>query len=389
MRDYDAIVTGGGIVGISTALALAAKQMRVLVIESRKPKPIQSRLGFDLRTIALSPASVDWLQSLVNLRDLRQSSIQRMRVWEELGTAQLTFDAEDIGARELARIFEHSALAGALWNAAQRSVDFATPAQIARIEINENVVKLDNGDEFSTNLLIIAEGPQSSTRDMIGVHMSTFGRQRRALATIAKISEPHQGTAWQRFGEGTVALLPLQNPNLVSVIWSISESRCAELERMREEEFSNVLQRECESICGDIKEIDDRRSFPISQQIIRDFNPESWVLVVGDAARTIHPLAGLGVNLGIEDAKGVDQLFSSSADTTKVNISYRRFAAKRRVRSQAMIATMSALQWSYELRGGYGRWLRNISVRTVGRVPHLKHQLIREAMGIGPIAQSA
>ena len=387
MPDFDAIITGGGIVGSSAALCLARRDRRVLLVDSKVPQTPGLNDEFDIRTVALSPRSMNLLESFDSMADVRRGPIKRIRVWEREGTAAVVFDANEIGAEVLAEVVEVSALVRRLWTSLVDRVEVRAPSTIEAVECYGDAVELViDKDVVSAACLVVAEGRESSTLKQLGISAQNFGSMGRAIGTVAKTVDPHNGGALQHFGDGILAFLPLPEKRSISVVWSLPTGRYDQLLTLDGRAFAAALTHESESVLGEVAEVGERVGFPFGQSLVSDFNPMPRVLVIGDAARTVHPLAGQGVNLGLEDVQGIQQVARHiKGDMGEDNI-WRRFAIRRRARSRMMLQLMDFFDRTYGASGPYGRWARNLGVRTVNKVPALKYQLMREAMGLGPLA---
>ena len=387
MPDFDAIITGGGIVGSSAALCLARRDRRVLLVDSKVPQTPGLNDEFDIRPVALSPRAMNLLESFDSMADVRRGPIKRIRVWEREGTAAVVFDANEIGAEVLAEVVEVSALVRRLWTSLVDRVEVRAPSTIEAVECYGDAVELViDKDVVSAACLVVAEGRESSTLKQLGISAQNFGSMGRAIGTVAKTVDPHNGCALQHFGDGILAFLPLPEKRSVSVVWSLPTGRYDQLLTLDGRAFAAALTHESESVLGEVAEVGERVGFPFGQSLVSDFNPMPRVLVIGDAARTVHPLAGQGVNLGLEDVQGIQQVARHiKGDMGEDNI-WRRFAIRRRARSRMMLQLMDFFDRTYGASGPYGRWARNLGVRTVNKVPALKYQLMREAMGLGPLA---
>lgn len=387
MPDFDAIITGGGIVGSSAALCLARRDRHVLLVDSKVPQTPGLNDEFDIRTVALSPRSMNLLESFDSMADVRRGPIKRIRVWEREGTAAVVFDANEIGAEVLAEVVEVSALVRRLWTSLVDRIEVRAPSTIEAVECYGDAVELViDKDVVSAACLVVAEGRESSTLKQLGISAQNFGSMGRAIGTVAKTVDPHNGGALQHFGDGILAFLPLPEKRSISVVWSLPTGRYDQLLTLDGRAFAAALTHESESVLGEVAEVGERVGFPFGQSLVSDFNPMPRVLVIGDAARTVHPLAGQGVNLGLEDVQGIQQVARHiEGDMGEDNI-WRRFAIRRRARSRMMLQLMDFFDRTYGASGPYGRWARNLGVRTVNKVPALKYQLMREAMGLGPLA---
>lgn len=407
---YDAVVVGGGVVGLATALAVAAGGQRVALVERAPPRRVRGALGSDLRTVALTPGSVNFLRSLGADLDDALAPISAMRVWEHDGGAVLRFDQGDVRPRPmpLAWVAENSAVTTSLWALAQERVAGIYGQLVALTQGPDQVrLKLDGGESLAARLVVGADGPASAVRALTGARQRSrpipAAKRQRAIATVARLAAPHRGTAWQRFGEtGPVALLPLADERTAAVIWSGAgadqEARLA----LNDAGFLAALRTATEDAGGGVVAVDKRLSFPVGQTLAR-FNPWPRVVLAGDAARTLHPLAGQGVNLGLEDARHIAALAGAEGGDP-AGQRWRGYARARRRRSKTMLGVSWGLLAAYSddgLAAAFGRrgrrasqgpwlrWARNTVIRGIDAAPAVKAQLVREAMGLGPLAQGA
>ena len=387
MLDFDVIVTGGGIVGASAALCLARGGQRVLVVDSKVPERTTCRDGFDVRTVALSPGSISLLRSLGALEDVRRAPINRIVVWESEGTATIDFDANEIGAETLAEVVESNVLVERLWTILTDRVALRAPSTVDAVEhFRDRVELVIDKNVVSAACLVVAEGRRSATLQRLGISVRDYESKSRAIGTVVSTHRPHNGCALQHFGDGILALLPLPEERRISVVWSLPAERHAQVMALDGGGFAAALMHASESALGEIREVEERVSFPIGQSLVSDFNPMPRVVVIGDAARTIHPLAGQGVNLGLEDVRGIEAVVGHLNGDLGANGVWRQFAIKRRARGRMMLGLMDFFDRTYGASGPYGRWVRNLGVRTLKNVPTIKYQLMREAMGVGPLA---
>ena len=398
-RVYDAAVVGAGIVGLAAALALARNGHRVALIERTPPERLRGALGFDLRSVALTPASVDLLRAIGAVEAPGLAPIKSMHVWEYDGSGSLGFEGD--GA--LAFVAENSALATRLWDVAADCLDIVSPASVVGLTRGPNAVVLD-GPDVAARLVVGADGANSVVRELAGTALRYEppyrGGSQRAIATVARATRAHGDTAFQRFGRsGPVALLPLQggveengsesalHDRTVSVIWSATETEIQRLTSLDDEAFRRALAEEAEGVLGDFVAVDRRLSFPVRQALAVDLNPNPRTLIIGDAARTLHPLAGQGVNVGLEDVRGL--VASATHSDLGAPGLWRGFSRERRTRSKLMMASMRALLAAYCGPYAGNPWMRlarNAGVRFIDGAPGVKAQLIREAMGLGPLA---
>ena len=382
---YDVVVVGAGLVGAAAALMLGRRGFRVALVDQRRPRRTAGALGFDIRSVALSRSSLD----LIGV-DIPTNPIDRMCVWEEHGGGRLTFSAEEADVDALAWMAESSRACVALAEecADLPNVDWIEGA-VSRVDCRNSSLTLELADRsVCARLLVAADGADSRVRESLGVDVADRGGGDAAVATVVRTKHPHRGVAYQRFSaNGPLALLPLADPMCCAVIWSMLHEDAEEVAALDDAAFGAALEATSERALGRIVELDRRFMFPLPQRVAGDFNPAPRVLLVGDAAHTLHPLAGQGVNLGLEDVVGIVR----EADRDRTDLGragrWRGFALRRRARAEAMIALMRALRHGYAYGDPIGRWIRNSGVRMIDAAPAIKRQLIREAMGAGVLTK--
>ena len=382
-------VVGGGPVGAATALGLADAGRHVALIEQHQPQVQVGSLGMDLRTLALSPASQALLADLGLWDGLKPTPYQAMQVWEERGTAAIHFEASDVDRAELGWMQEQSPLTQAAW---QRLAEHSNAELIVRevpsaVEPQRDAVAIDVGDRrLRAPLLVAADGAQSQVREQLGVKARTQDTGQVALVSVVQATAGHDNTAWQRFlHDGPLALLPGRDERTAALVWSQSPSAAARRLDMEESAFCAELTRQSEACIGEICALDRRLTFPLVQSVAASFNPHPRVLLIGDAARVVHLMAGLGLNLGFEDVVSLLRTVQGALDPGAPGL-WRTFARRRKARAQAMVRMLAALQGFYGFKQPAVQWLRNAGVRWVNDFAPLKRQIIIEAMGLGPLA---
>ena len=405
---FDAVVVGGGPVGAVMALGLRSRGLTVALIDPSPPRSVDNALGVDPRTLALSAATRTLLAQLNAWPDYPVSDIARMSIWEERGTAELAFDALSLSSAAaeegLGHIIEVGPWRSFLWRqldsagvhleigAVTRLTDLAASTQSAsqpptsRRDVGGFAAQrwlVSVADrQLVAGLVIAADGANSMVRRSLSVPMPMVNTGQSALASAARTSLPHGRTAYQRFlHTGPLALLPLRDEHLVSVVWSADEAHADFLAGLSPVDLAAELTQATEKRLGVINTLLPAVRFPLRQGVVANFVPQPGVVLIGDAARVIHPLAGQGVNLGFEDVAGV-------LDCLAGDLSWPRFARARRARSQLVIQLMSTLNAAYGGPQPLLQWLRNQVVRGLNRSDRAKALLIREAMGLGPFAQA-
>lgn len=384
----DVCIVGGGMVGAALALKLAQSGLGVIVWERQRPVVTPGRLGMSLRTVALSPASEAWLGGLG--LHVTGTPMLKMRVWEELGTATLRFDAIDVGEAQLGRIVENDLLVAALWDALDQTsgISVRLDAELRAVQPADGVVRLSGAEGLvEAKLCIAADGAASRVRELTGGSAKRFETGQSALATVVRTERPHEGCAWQRFlSSGPVALLPGREPDLSAVVWSQRPADADARRSLDDAQFCGALERATEGVLGTIRQTDARLVFPLVQQLAGDLCPLPRVVLAGDAARVLHPLAGMGVNLGFEDAALLADLCAGSSDPGDASL-LMRYSRRRSLRSRSLVNLMSGFQTIYGWESPGPVWLRNLGVRWLDGQTFIKRQILREALGIGPVAR--
>ena len=391
--DFDILIVGGGLVGAAAVLAVAGTGARVGLLDARRPTLNRAGFDMDIRNIACSPASRALLTEVGVWRELEAVPYRHMSVWEERGTAALEFDADEVERSELGWILESSPTVLSLWQQLEQhpGIDVQLGA-VTGITFGDDRVSVQlESEKLSTRLLIGVDGARSAVRELVGAETDVLGTGQTALATLVRTEQPHQGVALQRFLlDGPLALLPSREPNVSSVVWSQSPAEAERRQAIAEETFCAEIETAIEARLGKVLAADSRFRFPLAQHVVRDFNPEQRVLLIGDAARVLHPLAGLGANVGFEDVRdlvAVLERLPTGTDPGRAGL-WRAFARKRRTRAQLMVAAMAGFRYAYAEDSPALTWLRNSAVGWINGAATVKQQVIREALGLGPLASA-
>lgn len=400
-RVFDAAVVGAGIVGLAVALALARQGRQVAVVEPAPPQRQRGTLGWDLRSVALAPAAATFLRELDEAGEAGLPSVARidaMHVWEHDGAAALDFAGQ--GEQPLAWVVENCAWTTRAWQLAQRRTTVFEAAATG-LAADGNAAALTFAAAGGTGegrvrarLIVVADGGGSEVRRFAGADTREWpwalSEEQHAIATVARLRQPHGNMAWQRFGDsGPVALLPLPEARHAAVIWSAAAAEQTQRLALADEAFRQALENELEAPAGGIEAVDKRLGFPVRQTLATDLNPMPRVVLAGDAARTLHPLAGQGVNLGLEDARAIADVVAAAGADLGADGLWQPYARARRVRSKAMLGLMQALLAAYGCtrpnEGPWWRLARNAAVRCIDASAAAKAQLVREAMALGPL----
>ena len=350
-RESDLIVVGAGVVGLATALAAERAGLAVSLLDQHAIESHYSPVNIDRRIYAIAPASSAWLAQLgawPGVLARRAQPYQRMVVWDALSKAELCFDAAELARPELGHIVEESALRAGLLDAlATTSVELIGAAAIESVDAGPGRVRIALADQRQVRgkLLVAADGARSHLRSLLGVESSAAAFGQTALVASLECSSPHQNTAWQRFQPGgPLALLPLANGE-VSMVFSVPTERLSALLAMSAEQVSSVVTRASDQRLGELNLSSALHSFPLERHLAQRLLGPGFVLV-GDAARTVHPLAGLGLNLGLADAMAlldtIGALKEAGRDWTTV-AALRPFERVRMSESALISASLGAI----------------------------------------------
>ncbi|MCB1679707.1 MAG: UbiH/UbiF/VisC/COQ6 family ubiquinone biosynthesis hydroxylase [Halioglobus sp.] len=401
-RSFDVVIVGGGIAGLALASALQGHGLSIALVEARPltaPElPAQRSVRhFDTRVSALTPRSRALLQQLGAwdaIAVYRQCSYDHMTVWDAQGTGRIEFDCSEVGAPALGHIVENRALVSALLQRAAAGADITllSPARLlscAHDTAGRMRVALEGAQPLQAELLVAADGALSPVRRMLAFATREWDYGHRAIVATVQLERPHQATARQRFlPSGPLALLPLPGTgaeHYCSIVWSLQESLVAQVMACDEAAFCAALERASERCLGAVLASSERTAFPLRQRHAVDY-VQTGVALVADAAHTIHPLAGQGINLGLRDVAVLAQeiVAGRARGTGPGQLELlRRYQRRRKGENLLMMAAMDGFKHLFEGEALPLRWLRNAGMRGVDRLGPLKRRLMRHAMGLG------
>ena len=375
-------IAGAGPVGAVAALALQQRGFAVTIIDRIKPMPGPHGLGMDIRNVALSRGSRQLIESLITWPQ-QAGMFKTMHVWEQWGVNALNFDAAELGSDCLGWIAEAAPLLQALWQQLVANADIRVVlGDIQAVETDATGVMVTVAEEtLHADFLFAADGARSAVRNLLEVATDIWPTGQSALTTVVETEHGHEHTAWQRFlVDGPLAFLPSKHEHYCSVVWSQSPASLETNLGLADDEFSHRLGAALENRLGRIVQVAQRLSFPLQQQLARSAQPRPRVLLIGDALRVVHPLAGLGVNLGLEDVSALLQ----RVDETTADIApecFTKFARQRLLKSQLMLRIMAGLKTLYGQPAPLLSWIRNVGVGAVNQSDWLKRQIMIEALG--------
>ena len=403
-QDRSVVIIGAGPVGLTVAALLLASphagELRIRVLEPRRA-PVWDPQQMDLRVYALSRASQRIFERLgvwQRIAAARASPYRRMHVWEgdyadRLGA--VTFDSAELGEPDLGHIVEDRLIRDRLFSVldASADVELRVGVELAAVRVGTRAVEIDTqtGESFQATVLIAADGSASTVRSLLELPVTAVSYRQHALVTHVATARSHAETAWQRFlPDGPLAFLPLLDGRS-SVVWSMSSENAQRLSAAAEQLFIDELQAASGGVLGAIESSTSRASFPLQALHARRYCCPR-VALVGDAAHTVHPLAGQGMNLGLLDAAAlVDTLvaaLSHGEDPGDLRV-LRRYERQRKGGNLKMLLTMDVLHRLFRLPGPLFRPLRAAGLSAVNATPLVKNRLMREALGLAGELPSA
>jgi len=386
---YDIAIVGGGMVGLATAIGLAQANLNVVVIDAGHTDAVVGEPR--LRVSAINKASQRLLENLgawTYLDTSRATPYQKMAVWDKDGFGKIAFDANSISETSLGAIIENDAISFAL---AKRVGEFDNITHIEnqrleRIAFGEREawLTLANGDNVSAALVIAADGANSWVREQCKIPLTFWDYGHHAIVATIRTEMPHLATARQVFlKDGPLAFLPLYEDNLCSIVWSVPPERANELLAMDRVQFEHNLTAAFDGRLGICQLESERQAFPLRMRYARHFARHRLVLA-GDAAHTIHPLAGQGVNLGFLDAASIIEVISELQQAGKDIGDYAQLRALERWRkadAMEMIAAMEGFKRLFEGTNPLKKAIRDLGLNLVDNVAGLKTVFIQQAMG--------
>ena len=393
-RSADVLIVGAGIAGLSLAIALSKSGCHVVVIDGAdRPKPVNEGVAlndWDLRVSALTPTSIRFLESLgvwQRIPSERTAPYQAMCVWDADGTGRITFNAEDVAASCLGHIVENRQTVQALLECAEAcsGVELRWQSALESLSRTPDGWSIDcAGDQrLSAQLVVAADGARSKVRQLTAQPTRDWDYHQSAIVGTVALSSPHQATCWQAFlSTGPLALLPLPDPSKVALVWSLDAQEHAEVAALSDTAFIEALNQALGPLAPHAEAVGTRVSFPLKQSHAIDYVDDALVLVA-DAAHSIHPLAGQGINLGLSDVRILAQeLLAGCAGGLTVSspISLKRYQRQRKSENLAMMAAMEGFKRGFGSPHPAAVILRNIGLNMVERQHWLKRWFMRQAI---------
>ncbi|MFY9178815.1 MAG: UbiH/UbiF/VisC/COQ6 family ubiquinone biosynthesis hydroxylase [Venatoribacter sp.] len=398
--NFDVVIVGAGMVGESIALAIAKENagLSVAIVDpayqQSEPNMGTGINDYGLRVSALSAKSQAFLTQLGAWQRIPQDRLTPytgMYVWDAQGTGVVQFDARDLHLPALGTIVENDQTQWALRQAVKEQSSIRSFAQKVRYIDNRQAdgytpVALENGEFLNAKLVIGADGALSRVRQWAGFATREWDYGHQAIVATVKVEQPNQATAWQRFRpEGPLAFLPMPHSSQhCSIVWSTSPEEAEQVLALSDADFNQALTNAFEGKLGQVLESSKKASITLRQRHAKTYWKDGVVLA-GDAAHSIHPLAGQGVNLGFKDAQTLAEEIVRGANSgldiggKDVLAAYQR---RRQVDNLVTMASMEGFKQLFAAQNPLLRLARNQGMRLFDRVTPLKQQVVMKAMGL-------
>ncbi|STY31690.1 oxidoreductase with FAD/NAD(P)-binding domain [Legionella wadsworthii] len=383
---FNVLIIGGGIVGLTAALSMAERGYSVAVIDAESFN-VQGKRS-DTRVYAINYASQVLLQQLnvwQHLEKKRISPYNSMYVWDAESGAHIDFDSRYVGSPNLGTILEEVVLKKALLKqvATQSLISLFPESCVDQIYIEENGVKVCCDQQtWEGQLLMIADGANSPARQILKVPLNSWSYNQNAIVATVSVEKPHQQTAYQVFhADGPLAFLPLANEHHCSIVWSTDPANAKKLMSLADQDFNISLTKAFASKLGQVELVSKRQQFPLQMRHVQQYVGQRWLLL-GDAAHTIHPLAGLGLNVGLADVCSWIQCLDASKGTF---ISKKALGAYQRERKYSVWQIIVLMEGFKRLFGNSFIpivTLRGLGLNFCNGLTPIKRLFIQHAQGI-------
>lgn len=385
MSHFDVMVIGGGIIGLTAAIGMRQRGFSVVVLDAADMAALQPFP--DTRVYAINDASQKLFESLYVWSDLAQDRITpylAMSVWDEASQGSIEFDARLMGDNRLGYMIEESVLKEALLKKAQAlGVVCESYQRVQSLQYTAGIVQVETqAQSWQSQFLMVADGALSATRARLGVKLTTWPYHQQAIVTTVRSELPHQYTAWQVFTRnGPLAFLPLPDEHLCSIVWSTSIPHAQALMALSTQDFATAITQAFEFKLGHSQPISSLKSFPLHMRQAQAYAGAYWMLL-GDAAHTIHPLAGLGLNVGLADVSTWLNAVNQSGLPLTNQKRLGQYQRQRKNDVWQIILAMELLKTGFASPLPMTTLLKKIGLNALNRSSILKRFFIQQAKGI-------
>jgi 2-octaprenylphenol hydroxylase len=384
MNSRDVLIIGGGVIGLSTAIAMRQRGFSVTLLDADTPS--QTCNEPPKRVYALNQASEHLLTSLnawLRIDPASLSPYRQMHVWDALQGGILDFDARTLGKSNLGTILEEKTLTQALLQQCALDNVLIYPQSRAHkiTETPSEIIVESETQAWQTPFLIIADGANSPSRTHLNIPMVTWPYHHQALVSTIATQKPHHETAYQVFHtDGPLAFLPLQDPHHCAIVWSTKPQKANDLMACTDESFNHALQTAFGAKLGACRVISPRHSFPLHMRHVKQYHGKRWI-ILGDAAHTIHPLAGLGLNVGLADLKAWTTLLDKHQNNLSSSTLLGAYQRQRKHAVWQTIALMESIHRLFSAPLPPIALARGLGMNLLNHLPSIKRLIMEHAAG--------
>jgi len=381
MEKFDVVIVGGGLIGQSLALALSNFKLEVGLVDLNFEKPLLSK-SYDNRVSAIVPSTVNFLKSIGIWGNIhRKRPYQSTRVWDQNSNGKLNFSSKN---DDLGFIIENNQIIHALHEAIECFSNIKVINSEVKSIVDEKThyqINLDSLTGLNTDLLIGADGFNSSIRKFASISSEDRDYDQHAFVFNIETHEKLDNAIWQRFNADSIsAVLPLDD-HIASIVWSVKNELKDELDVMDQELFLKSFSRSVEHAFGKLKIVSNINSFPLYEMKAKEYVKPNLVLI-GDAAHRIHPLAGQGANIGFMDIMELINVLEDSNFTNLGNIrSLKKYERRRKFENEMMSNAMTGLDGIFKNTSEFIRTLRGFGMNLIDLSDSLKSKILKRANG--------
>lgn len=384
MKEYDYAIVGGGMVGAATAIGLSKLGYQVAVIEYKAPDSFDDSQPMDIRVSAISQSSVDLLEKLgawEGIKEMRVCPYKRLETWEH-PECRTRFHSDALNMEQLGFIVENRLIQLGLWQtfSSYGNLTVITPAKIADLEFfsEHNELTLENGDKIKAKWIIGADGANSYVRQKVKIGITAWDYRQHCMLINIETEKNQQDITWQWFTpSGPRSFLPLHG-NKGSLVWYDSPHRIKQLSSMTSIQLEKEIKVHFPQDLGEFT-VEQSGSFPLTRRHAHKYVHHRCVLL-GDAAHTINPLAGQGVNLGFKDVKVLlEEIETKGSETDKA---LRLYELRRKGDNLAMQSSMDLFYTLFSNSLPPVKFLRNVGLKLADSSGALKTQALKYALGL-------
>ncbi|QUJ66822.1 2-octaprenyl-3-methyl-6-methoxy-1,4-benzoquinol hydroxylase [Photobacterium sp. GJ3] len=386
MEQFDVVIAGGGMVGAAAALGMARQGRKVAVIEGEKPEAYHESQPMDLRVSAISAQSVKLLERLKawdHIRVMRLCPFRRLETWEH-PECRTRFSAKDLGLPELGFMVENRLIQLGLWQAFEDlpNLTLICPARLENFQAAEDgyEIELDNGQRLKSRWLVGADGANSRVRQLAKIGITAWDYRQHCLLISVETELPQQEITWQQFTpQGPRSFLPMPG-HQGSLVWYDHPARIKQLTAMPNPQLAQEIAKTFPAELGQIT-VQNKGSFPLTRRHAQTYF-QNGIVLLGDAAHTINPLAGQGVNLGFKDVDVLLDEMANGGDFWFETCVLQRYERRRRPDNLIMQTGMDVFYKAFSNDLLPFAVLRNVGLKLADHTGPLKHRVLKYALGL-------